>query len=239
MQTRLDSYLSAHGFCSRRGSVEFLKINRVCVDDKQQSSPGFRFDPEESRVLVNGSLVEDTTKQYYLINKPKGVVTTVKAQNDERTIIDIFPIKTKLVPVGRLDKDSHGLVLMTNDGQIVYKLTHPRYEVEKEYLATIKGHVSSTNLHRLRMGVRLKDLRTKPAKVVVIEQDEETSCLSISITEGKYHQIRRMMKALNLELIDLKRIRMATLSLSDLPYGKFRELTSRESRELIDFVARL
>ena len=207
-----------------------LAVNGEVVD-------GFRHPVSENdRITLDGQPVDFKPRQavYLVLHKPKDVLSTVADERGRRTVLDIIPQKyrrLRLYPVGRLDKDSTGLLLLTNDGELTYRLTHPRFENEKEYLLSINGRLKPDEKRKLERGIKLEDGMTYPA--VVREVKSPPFNYSLTIHEGRKRQVRRMLAALDYRVLALKRIRMGNLTLGDLKEGNIRQLTSQEIRTLL------
>lgn len=226
---RIDKLLSNSGFTSRRKVEEFLHHHEVLVDGKAILEPGERVDPQSQTITIDGKPLESEEKIYLVFHKPKGVMTTVSDPHTRRTIYDYVHTNERVFPVGRLDQDSEGLVLLTNDGDLAYKLTHPKFEVEKTYQALVKGSIDEKKLELLRNGIELEDGKTAPAKVIVTQRlPQGKAWLEFKIHEGKKRQIRRMCAAVNLHIIRLVRTQMGPIQLGNLPVGKSRYLTEAD-----------
>lgn len=226
---RLQKILSARGVCSRRTAEEYLKAGRVAVNGVT-AALGDRADPEHDTVTLDGKPLEAAGRRTYLmLNKPRGYVTTLSDEKGRRTVAGLVAdCGARVWPVGRLDLDSEGLLLLTDDGDLTNKLIHPRHEVEKEYLVWVQGDVTPEAIKRLSAPMTLDGQRLRPARV---ERKGEQS-LSITIHEGKNRQVRRMCASVGLTVTRLKRIREGFLRLDDLPLGKWRTLTEEEVRRL-------
>lgn len=183
-------------------------------------------------VLLDGEPVEPEPLEYYLLNKPAGVVCTVSDPGGRRTVVDFIPSRARIFPVGRLDKDTTGLIILTNDGKLAHGLMHPRYEVDKVYRAEVRGKIDEARLERLRRGVRLEDGLTTPAGVCLLVAREDASELELTIHEGRKRQVRRMLEAVGRPVIRLHRCRYAMLDDRRLGIGRFRVLVPQELREL-------
>ena len=194
---------------------------------------GFRVDPSEQKVSVGGKIIQEEKKYYFLLNKPVGVVSTVKDAHAKKKITDFFwDIDARLYPVGRLDKDTTGLIIITNDGTLTNLLAHPRYEIDKEYEVRAKPPVEDKDLKNLEKGLLLEDGKTAPCIIKKIRQTAEEGLYSINLHEGRNRQIRRMFGALGSKVIGLKRVKYAGLTLKGLPEGEYRELTEKEVEKL-------
>lgn len=220
---RLQKYLSQCGVASRRASEKLIDDGLVCVN-RRLAMVGDSIDPEKDEVTIEGRLVKPEEKMIYIaLNKPQGYITSCsRAQG--AALVDLIKIPEKVFPVGRLDKDSEGLVLLTNDGDLANKLTHPKYECEKEYVVTVHADVSETEADTLRKGVLLVEGRTKPCRLKRVGPRE----FSIILQEGKKRQIRRMFQAVGKKVTKLKRVRIKTLKLGDIELGKWRDLQPNE-----------
>ncbi|OGC11729.1 hypothetical protein A3K48_04460 [candidate division WOR-1 bacterium RIFOXYA12_FULL_52_29] len=230
MLIRLQKYLADCGYASRRRAEEIISDGRVKVNEVVIDSQGVKIDPEKDEIKVDDVKISNNSKKIYiLLNKPRGVVSTC-AQGEMTTVIDLLKgVEGRLFPVGRLDRDSEGLLLITNDGEVALKLTHPRYEHEKEYDVVVLTPLSPTEIDKLRRGIYLEGKKTLPAKVIVIDPRR----VKMIIKEGRNRQIRKMMEALGNEVVALRRVRMGGLSLGDLRPGEWRYLTAVEISSLI------
>ncbi len=232
MMERLQKILSARGIASRRKAEEYILAGLVTVNGKK-AELGQKADPEVDKIEVDGKVMEERAEmQYFLLYKPVGVESTnVPGTPDAPTIRDLLPPaqQGKLYPVGRLDKDSEGLILLTNDGPMSYRLTHPKFEHEKEYEVTLKEEVKEGALDKVRMGVKLEGEMTKPATIHRLAPD----VIRIAITEGRNRQIRRMLSKVGSEVIRLRRVRITTLTDTTLQPGKMRPLTAQEKAQLL------
>lgn len=229
---RLDKFLANNGYSSRRGIKSLLKYQDVTVNDKKVKESGVRIDPLKDIVKINGQKIKHTKFVYYLLNKPKGIISTSSDEFERENVVDMVPNTFRVYPVGRLDKDTHGLILLTNDGELTHKLTHPRFHVSKKYRLEIKGNVSDEKIKKLENGVILSDGITSPANVKRVKQTEMSTILEMEIFEGRYRQIRRMCDAIFLPLIDLRRIQFGPIKIAELKEGKYRSLNEGEVESL-------
>ncbi len=227
---RLQKFLAACGVASRRGAEELIKQGKVQVNGETVTEMGVQIDEERDKVTYNGQAVEMEKKMVYiLLNKPVGYVTTVSDDKGRDTVMDLVAdIPVRIYPVGRLDYDTEGLLLMTNDGDLTYKVTHPKNQVEKTYEAEVTGNITMNTLIQLRNGVVLDGVKTRPAKVEVIGATQFGTKLEITIHEGKNRQVRRMFEAVGCIVKRLKRTREAGLILGHVPLGHWRRLTESE-----------
>ncbi len=231
MEQRLQKLIAAAGLCSRRRAEEWLEAGRVTVNG-DTAALGQSADPDADKILVDGKpLVLPEKKLYLMLNKPRGVLSAVSDGRGRTTAAQLVEgCGARVVPVGRLDLDSEGLLLMTNDGEWLQRILHPRFEVEKEYLVTVRGRLdgAAERLSRVR---EVGGEPIRPARVALLASDGRTAELSVTIHEGKNRQIRRMCDAEGLRVIRLRRVREHRLELGSLPEGQWRYLTAEEIRE--------
>lgn len=231
---RLQKYLAMSGVASRRASEKLIAEGHVAVNGRTITEMGVQVS-ESDQVTVDGTPVHlEEEKHYLAYYKPMGEVTTVSDPEGRATVMDKFrEYPVRLYPVGRLDYDSEGLLLLTNDGEMMQHLLHPSHEVEKQYLVKVSNRVSPEELHQLAAGVQLDDGRmTSPAKVRLIRYEAFDSVVLISIHEGRYRQVRRMFQAVGHEVVSLRRVGFGPIYLNDLPRGTWRHLTDAEVRKL-------
>ena len=231
---RLQKYLASCGVASRRHAEQMIADGLIQVNGQTITEMGFQV-TEEDEVRVRSEIVKpEEQKHYVLYHKPMGEVTTVSDDKGRETVMDHFrDYPVRLYPIGRLDYDSEGLLLLTNDGDLAAKLTHPRHEVDKTYLARVTGKVSVEAVHRLRVGVTLEDgFRTSPAKVQVIREEAFASAVLITIHEGHNRQVRRMMEAVGHRVLLLRRVRFGPIDIKGVAKGTWRELTDEEVKAL-------
>ncbi len=234
-EVRLQKVLADCGLGSRRRCEELIKAGRVRVN-RRVAVLGDRVDPESDRITVDGiPLRPGGEKKYLLLNKPVGYITTVRDTRGRATVMDLVQEEGRLFPVGRLDKDTRGLLLLTNDGYLAQILLHPSMGVEKTYLVMAEGYVTREGLSRLRKGIRLEEGMTAPAKVRVLGRYGNRCLLEFTLHEGKKRQIRRMCAAVGLRVVDLVRTRFGPLELKGLEEGSYRHLSEREVRELMGY----
>ncbi len=222
-QIRLQKYLADAGIASRRKAEELIKQGKVYVNGKIVNELGTKVTPNVDEIRYEGKKVEIEEKYIYiLLNKPIGYVTTVKDQFNRDSVMDLVKIRKRLVPVGRLDMYTSGALILTNDGEFVYKVTHPKHEIEKTYTVTIKGIIKNEEVKNLEIGVDIGEYITKPAKVKILKTDEEKniSRLEITIHEGKNRQVRKMCEAIGHSVLALHRSKIAGIGVKDIPLRK-------------------
>jgi len=236
---RLQTVLSHAGVASRRGAVLLIEEGKVKVDGKVIKEKGFRVDPQVSLVTVDGtSLRKEEKKYYFLLNKPKGVVSTSSDKHAKKTVLDFFGnVRARLYPVGRLDKNTTGLIIITNDGDLTHKLSHPSFEINKEYIATLEERPEEDDVKRLEKGVQLYGKRTSPCKIRPIKSSGKKNIYRIKIHEGMKRQIREMFNLIGAKVVELERIKYASLDMRGLAEGEFREITETELKKLKKLVA--
>ena len=229
---RLQKYMAQCGVASRRKSEEIIAAGRVTVDGQVVTTPGFDIDPNKNEVRVDGRALAEDKKIYIVLNKPRGVVCTSKDRHAERTVMDLLPHRERLFTVGRLDKDTEGLLILTNDGALTFRLTHPSHEFEKTYLCLVKGHPDEAALAALASGVAIDNegelYRTAPATVRLIKSTRGGAKILMTIHEGKKRQVRKMCAAVGHPVVALKRISVGNLTLEGLGTGKWRNLSPEE-----------
>ncbi len=241
MEERLQKFLARSGIASRRKSEELITSGKIKVNGQVVTELGIKINPEIDIVEYNGKQIKEENKKIYiLLNKPIGYVTTVKDQFKRDTVMELVKgIKERIVPVGRLDMYTSGALLLSNDGDFINKVTHPKHEIEKTYNATIVGKVTKEDVEKLTKGVEIQDdletYVTKPAKVKILKIDEEKNLSRIQITihEGKNREVRRMCEAIGKKVIALHRTQIGNIDVKDLQLGKWRYLTEKEIQNLI------
>lgn len=239
MKERLQKILATHGIASRRKAEDLIKAGKVFVNGEKITKMGTQADPEKDDIRVSGKKLKVQAPRYLILHKPRGYVTTLSDEEGRPCVGDLIKrYKTRLYPVGRLDINSEGLLILTNDGWITNRLLKPSSRIERKYLAKIKGQITAENVARLRRGIRLSDGRTSPARVHVVKNTKTNSWVEIVLTEGKNRQVRRMFQAVGHPVVKLKRIRIAFLTLKNLPLGRARYLTRSEIDKLRSYVSR-
>ncbi len=232
MEVRINKYLASFGIAARRKVDLMIEGGKVSVNGKK-AELGMKIDPQKDQIEVGGKKVgEDREKIYIALNKPKEVVSTVSDTHGRRTVVELVDVGERLFPVGRLDQDSEGLMLLTNDGNTAFLMTHPKFHIEKTYEVWVKGAVGADKLGRLEGGVRLDDGTTAKVRVRVVRETAHNSLLEMVLSQGKNRQIRRMCAALHLHITSLKRIKMGPVELGDLKVGKWRYLNPKEIEEI-------
>ncbi|MBR2744551.1 MAG: rRNA pseudouridine synthase [Clostridia bacterium] len=234
---RLQKYIANAGICSRRKAEELIIEGKVTVNNETITELGFKIDSEKDIVYVNGKKVEQVSEfKYVLLNKPVGYVTTVKEQFDRPTVIDLIKnVPEKLLPVGRLDMYTSGAIILTNDGDFIYKVTHPKHEVEKTYNATVRGIVDSSDIEKIEKGLQIDDYITAEAKAKILKTDEEKNISRVQITihEGKNREVRKMCEAIGKKVIALHRAKIGNISVKDMKIGEWRYLSDKEVKSLL------
>ena len=236
---RLQKALAEAGFCSRREAERLIEEGRVLLNGKPLTQQGMKIDPLTDKVKVDGKAVRlyapgDHTKVYFLLNKPGNVLTTTKDDRGRQTVIDLMrgAEDTRIFPVGRLDFDAEGALLMTNDGTLANQLTHPKHHVPKTYMAKVKGVPPEEKLDKLRRGIYLEDGPTQPAHVETVNKVNKNTWVEIIITEGRNRQVKRMFWRIKHPVIKLVRTHFGNLNIDGLRPGQFRELSKKELAQL-------
>lgn len=230
---RLQKVMAHAGIASRRKSEEIIAAGRVTVNGKKVTEMGCKVDPDQDQIAVDGNLIEQEKKKYLLLNKPEGYITTVSDPAGRPTVMDLIPdLHQRLYPVGRLDYDSSGLLIMTNDGDLTYKLTHPKKEVDKKYRVVVAGEMKETALKKLSSGLIIDGQPTAPAKISKLKYFSNKTSFDIIIHEGRNRQIRRMCELVGFSVLELQRTAFAFLTISGLASGQFRYLKTEEIKKL-------
>jgi pseudouridine synthase len=236
MHIRLQKILSAAGVASRRAAERLIVEGRVSVNGETITQLGTRADPDADDIRVDGRRIGRPKRRYIVLHKPRGYVTTRSDPEHRKTVLDLLGLQEYLYPVGRLDYDSEGLLLLTNDGELAARLMHPRYGVEREYEARVRGVPEPAALRRMAQGVRIEGRRTAPADVRLVEAGRgargDQSIISVVLHEGRTRQVRKMCEAVGHPVVRLRRVRVGPIRLGALGPGEFRNLTREEVRQL-------
>ena len=235
---RLQKVIANLGYCSRRHAEELIKEGKVLVNGQVITELGTKVKSSDS-ISVEGNILDNNKNyEYYLLNKPRGVVTTTNDEFGRKTVLDLVISSNRIYPVGRLDYDTTGVLLLTNDGNLANKLMHPSSNIEKTYIAKIEGVMNPTSIMKLKKGVVIDGYKTKPAKVKVksIDKKMNKSIVQITITEGKNHQVKNMFEAVGHKVLKLKREKYAIFDVKDLKVGEYRKLTFKEIAVLYSLV---
>lgn len=236
-KVRLQKFLANSGVASRRKCEELILEGKISINGKTVNELGVKVDPNVDKVEHCGKVIHNTEKLVYiLLNKPIGYVTTANDQFDRDTVLDLVKVKERIVPVGRLDMYTSGALILTNDGDFVYKVTHPKHEITKTYTVTVHGIISNEAVEKLRQGVEIENYITRPAKVKILKTDEEKniSRLEITIHEGKNRQVRKMCETVGSKVLALHRSKIGDIGVKDLKLGKWRYLKDYEVKKLLN-----
>lgn len=237
-EERLQKFIANQGICSRRKAEEYISSGRIMVNGNIVTELGTKINPINDVVEVDGKKISNIAgkKVYILLNKPIGYVTTTKDQFNRNTVVDLVKVKEKVLPVGRLDMYTSGAIILSNDGDFIYKITHPKYEVEKTYNVTLKGQITDDEVERLKNGVKVDDYITGKAKVKIlrIDKEKDLSRVEIIIHEGKNREVRKMCEAIERKVLALHRTKIGNISVKDLRLGTWRYLKPNEIKSLLD-----
>lgn len=237
-EMRLQKFLAGAGIASRRKCEELIEEGKVKVNGVV-AGLGTKINPEKDLIEYNGKVIKQEQKEYkyILLNKPIGYVTTVDDQFDRPTVFDLVKVKERIVPVGRLDMYTSGALILTDDGDFVYKVTHPKHEITKTYTVTLAGIISKDDIASLEKGVKIDDYITKPAKARIMKIDEEKkiSRVEITIHEGKNRQVRKMCEAIGKKVIALHRAKIGNIGVKDLKLGTWRYLSNKEIDQILNY----
>lgn len=235
-EIRLQKYLAQAGIASRRKAEEWIRQGKIKINHQIVTELGTKVIPGKDEIEYEGKLITIQKEDIYiLLNKPIGYVTTAKDQFNRDSVLDLVKVKQRIVPVGRLDMYTSGALILTNDGNFVYQVTHPKHEIEKTYTVTIKGIVQKEEVEQLEKGVNIEGYITSPAKVKILKTDTQKnqSRLEITIHEGKNRQVRKMCEAVGHKVVALHRSKIAGIEVKDLPLGKWRYLTKKEVDKIL------
>lgn len=235
---RLQKIIAEAGYCSRRKAEELISQGCVQVNGQTITEMGFKASFQDT-ITVNGTNISaNQDKVYYLLNKPRGIITSTTDDKKRKTVVDLIETDIRIYPVGRLDYDTTGALLLTNDGELTNLLIHPRSNVEKLYIAKVKGIPTKEELQKLASGVNIDGKKTHQAKVKMRKMDKKNniSIIALTIHEGKNHQVKKMFEAIGYEVIKLRRERFAFLDVKDLKSGEYRKLNPKEVKQLYGLV---
>lgn len=228
---RLQKVIANSGYCSRRKAEELIKNGKVMVNGKKIEELGFKVDGNDI-ITVENKILKKENKEYILLYKPRGVVTTTSDEKGRKTVLDLIETNKRLYPVGRLDYDTSGLLLLTNDGELTNILIHPKNEIDKVYIAKINGIMNGFEIKTLEKGVLIDGKKTAPCKVKVRKKEKDSSIIELTIHEGKNHQVKKMFETIGFKILKLKREKLAFLNLSGLKPGEYRYLSIKEVKML-------
>lgn len=234
MEERLQKVMSEFGVASRRKCEEIIAAGRVKVNGRLIIEPGCKVDKEKDVIEVDGNILKNSeSKIYILLNKPVGYITSAKDQFARPTVLDLIKgISIRVFPIGRLDYDTEGLLLLTNDGDLTYRITHPKHNIQKTYRALLRGKAGDDEIRKFEEGIAIEDYVTSPAKLEIVGFSKGNSIVNITIHEGKNRQVRKMCASVGHEVIKLSRIRIGKIGLGTLKTGEWRFLTDSEIKYL-------
>jgi len=230
---RLQKVIAQSGYCSRRKAEELIKLGKVKVNNKIIIEMGYKVDNKDV-ITIDGKILNKENKEYILLYKPKGVITSTKDEKQRKTVLDLIDTDKRLYPVGRLDYDTSGLLLLTNDGELTNILLHPKNKIDKVYIAKINGILNANEIKMLENGLIIDNKKTSRCKVKVKSKDKykNTSIIELTIHEGRNHQVKKMFEAIDYNVLKLKRERLAFLTLEGLKIGEYRHLSIKEIKML-------
>lgn len=226
---RINKYLAQKGIASRREVDKLIEEEKIFINGKK-ATPGEKVS-DRDKIEISGKRIDSSIEEkkvYFLLNKPKKIISATKDDRGRKTVVDLIKCNERIFPIGRLDYDTEGAILLTNDGEIYNKVIHPKSEIYKEYVALIKGEISDIDIQKLRRGIKLEDGMTLPAKVKLMNRENGKSEVSIAIREGRNRQVRRMFQKLGYFVLELRREKIGDIILKDLKVGNYRELTKKE-----------
>lgn len=235
---RIQKVIAQSGYCSRRKAEDFIKKGLVSVNGNVIREMGYKVNNDDYIEVEGNSIIDKESKVYYLLNKPRGVITSTSDDKNRKTVIDLIADLRRIYPVGRLDYDTTGLIILTNDGVLANLLMHPKNKIDKVYIAKIEGIITKVDIQKLEKGIVIGGLKTSKskAKIIRIDKKNNTSIVELTIHEGKNHQVKNMFKALNYNVLKLKREKIAFLTLDGLNSGEYRTLSIKEVKKLYSMV---
>lgn len=226
---RINKYLAQKGIASRREVDKLIEEGKIFINGKR-ATPGEKVS-DRDKIEISGKRIDSSIEEkkvYFLLNKPKKIISATKDDRGRKTVVDLIKCNERIFPIGRLDYDTEGAILLTNDGEIYNKVIHPKNEIYKEYVALVNGEISDIDIQKLRRGIKLEDGMTLPAKVKLMNRENGKSEVSIAIREGRNRQVRRMFQKLGYFVLELRREKIGDIILKDLKVGNYRELTKKE-----------
>lgn len=236
---RLNKYIASSGICSRRKADELIESGVVSVNGKKITELGFQVENKD-KVFINNELIRPKKHEYFRFYKPTGYITTAEDEKDRKIIYDLLPpTMHNLKPVGRLDRDSSGLIILTNDGELINELTHPSIKVPKVYIVRVNGNVHLHHLEKMAQGIEIEKGKIAYADSTLIESSNKESTLQITLFQGLNRQIRKMFEIFGFEVISLKRIQHATITIEGLKKGQFKPIKPQQIKELRNFIGKL
>jgi 23S rRNA pseudouridine2605 synthase len=238
MMDRLQKVISDNGYTSRRKAEELIKNGKVLVNG-EVATIGMKVSSSDE-IMIDGNLLtkDSDSKVYYLLNKPRGIVCTSSDEKGRKTVIDLIETDKRIYPVGRLDYDTTGVLLLTNDGELTNKLIHPKNNIDKVYLAKIKGIINGVDINKLKNGVKIDNYKTSPARVKLksFDKKSQTSLVELTIHEGHNHQVKKMFEVIGFDVIKLTRLSFAGIDVKSLKSGEYRKLSLKEVQKLYSLV---
>jgi 23S rRNA pseudouridine2605 synthase len=230
---RIAKVIANTGYCSRRKAEELISQGKVMVNGEKVVELGTKVEPTDI-ITISGKIIKREEKEYYLLYKPSGVVTTTSDEKNRKTVVDLIETDKRIYPVGRLDYDTTGVLLLTNDGEFANIMMHPKSKVEKVYLAKLEGIIKGEQINKLKDGIVLDNVLVKPTRVKLkkVNKDNNNSMVEITIHEGKNHQVKKMFEAIGYNVLKLKRESISFLTLDGVKAGSYRELSIKEVKKL-------
>ena len=234
MAERLQKVMAEYGVASRRKSEEMIYAGKVKVNGRLVTEPGLKIDKDRDVIEVDGEIIKSPEKKIYiLLNKPSGYITSVRDQFGRPTVLDLLKgISTRVFPIGRLDYDTEGLLILSNDGELTYRITHPKHSIDKTYRALVRGEVKGEDIKIFERGMAIEDYIIAPAKMEIVRYSKGNSVIDITMHEGRNRQVRKMCSAIGHEVIRLRRIKIGDIGLGGLKTGEWRYLKDSEIRYL-------
>ena len=231
---RLQKVIASSGYCSRRKAEEYIKLGKVLVNNIKITDMGVKVSGNDI-ITINGTIINKEEKEYYILNKPRGIISSSKDEKERQTVVDLIHTNKRLYPVGRLDYNTTGLIILTNDGELTNILTHPSNEVEKTYIAKLNKTFNIEDLYKLKKGIIIDNKKLVPTKVKIKKNTKDSSLIEISIIEGRNHIIKNVFLKLGYLVDALTRTEYGFLNLDGLQSGQYRKLTIKEVKKLYEY----
>lgn len=230
MEVRLQKFLADAGIASRRKAEELILAGKVSVNGKIVSELGTKVNTKKDKILFEGKLVKvENRKRYILLNKPAGYISAAKDQFDNPSVLHLLKnVRERVFPIGRLDKDTTGALLLTNDGDLAYKITHPKHEINKTYIAEVMGRPTAEEMNIFMKGILIDGKKTAPAKIRIVKEKNKTSIVEIIIHEGRNHQVKKMCEEIGHKVVKLQRFAIGNLTIENIKEGEYKEIDLRE-----------
>lgn len=235
---RLQKVIANSGYTSRRKAEELITRGKVTVNGKKVTELGVKVTASDVILVEGNAISQEAEKEYYLLYKPRGVISSTKDEKGRKTVVDLIPTRSRIYPIGRLDYDTTGILLLTNDGEFANCMMHPKYEIERTYIAKLDGLLEGPQIYQLNKGIVLdgKKCHVKRFKIRSVDKKKQTCIVEVTLIEGKYHEVKRIFEAVGRPVLKLKRETYGFLTLEGLKSGEYRSLSPKEVKQLYNYV---